>query len=53
LTEAERQFKVALRQSAGAFDEAALKLCRSRLTATTKSQVAALKVVETAAAPIK
>jgi tetratricopeptide (TPR) repeat protein len=46
---AEQEFAVALRQSRGAFGEAAhnLKLCRSRLTMWTKAQFASLKVVET------
>ncbi|HEY6187289.1 MAG TPA: tetratricopeptide repeat protein [Pyrinomonadaceae bacterium] len=48
LSEAEREFEIALRQADGEFDEAAhnLKLCRSLAT---KAQAASLKVVETSA----
>ena len=49
LTEAEREFEVALRQANGEFAEAThnLKLCRSRLTSSAKLQIASLKIVET------
>lgn len=49
LTEAEREFEVALKQANGTFDDAAhnLQLCRSMLSTTTKTLVASLKLVET------
>lgn len=49
LREAEREFELALRQSGGAFADAAynLKLCRSLLKAESPDSFASLKVVET------
>ena len=46
LTEAGREFEIALQQTGGAFDDAArnLKLCRSRLAAPGKAVTATLKV---------
>ena len=55
LTEAEREFEIALKQANGTFDDAAhnLQLCRSMLSTTTKPLVASLKLVETTPALLK
>ena len=49
LREAEREFEVALRQSGGAFSDAAynLKLCRSLMKTQSQDSLASLKVVAT------
>jgi len=55
LAEAGSEFEIALRQSAGLFDDAAynLKLCRSLLNTSTKTQVASLRVSRPIEVPIK
>jgi tetratricopeptide (TPR) repeat protein len=55
LTEAEREFEIAVRQTEGAFNDATynLKLCHSLLAAPKTAQVAALKISETIADPMK
>ncbi len=52
LKEAEGEFESALRQSKGKFEEAEynLKLCRSVLDTSTRSQLASLEMSETPAA---
>jgi len=54
LKDAEREFDSAFRQSKGAIDEAAynLKVCRSLLAMTTRSQLASLRIIETTATMI-
>jgi Flp pilus assembly protein TadD len=55
LSEAEREFESAVKQSDGKFDEAAhnLKLCRALLASPEKPQLGLLKTVETTEAPNK
>jgi hypothetical protein len=51
LKKAEREFESALRQSKGQFEEAEynLKLCRYLFDTSTRSQLASLKMIESAA----
>jgi len=55
LTEAGREFEIALQQTDGSFDDAAhnLKLCHSLLSVPTKDQIAALKTSGVIAAALK
>lgn len=55
LTEARREFEIALKQTHGAFDDAAhnLKLCRSLLAEPATARVATLKITDMSALALR